>query len=258
MTEKLIQDFENWLPKERKNMNNTVELIGSYGGDITHALSAWASTTRDLDFVDKNGVPRRERIPAHLNMLASNGHETPFEKSMLHFLCTTDIATHIHLLKHRIGVSVNAESARYKELKDDKFYVPYDWDEEERQKYINFMELAYKNYHETIENLIKKGFSRKRAKEAARMYLPYGNQITCDISFNFRSFVHFVRLRYSKHAQREVSMLARQMIEQVLAIPGNPFKHSLEAFGIVRDGVIMNETDAIPNIAFTKLDETVK
>jgi len=27
---------------------NKVELIGTYGGDETHALSAWTSTSRDL------------------------------------------------------------------------------------------------------------------------------------------------------------------------------------------------------------------
>ena len=67
-------------------MKNTVELIGYYGGDIEHALSAWTSTSRDL-------TPEKiERIPNLLNMLASNGHETPFEKSSLHFLVTSEFA----------------------------------------------------------------------------------------------------------------------------------------------------------------------
>lgn len=230
---------------------NKCELVGHYGGDESHALSAWTSTSRDLT-EDKNN-----RIPKLLKMLAENGHETPFEKSTLHFLCTTDIATHIHIIKHRIGVSVNGESARYKELKDDKFYVPYDWDDAEKRDYIAFMGFALANYHSTLERLVAKGISRKRAKETARMYLPYGNQITCDVSFNFRSFMHFVGLRYSTHAQVEVRNLAKQMLEQVIAIEGNPFKHSLEAFGVVRDGVLMPPTDAGPNIAFSILDESM-
>jgi thymidylate synthase ThyX len=60
-------------------------------------------------------------------MLWSQGHETPFEKCTVHFLVNCDIASHIHLLKHRIA-SINAESARYKELKEDKFYLPEDWE----------------------------------------------------------------------------------------------------------------------------------
>ena len=125
--------------------DNKVELIGFYGGDEAHALSAWTSTSRDLTDDKKN------RVPSLLKMLAENGHETPFEKSSLSFLVTTDIATHIQLLKHRIGCSINAESARYKELKDDKYYVPRDWSNEEKARYIAFMEDALLRYHDTLE-----------------------------------------------------------------------------------------------------------
>jgi len=204
---------------------NKVELLGWYGGDLTHGLSAWTSTSRDL--TDE----KRQRLPKLIQMLAENDHGTPFEKSMIHFLVTTDIATHIHLLKHRIGVSINGESARYKELKDDKFYIPQDWDEDERIRYIAFMEDSLKNYHETLERLVTKGVSRKRAKESARFYLPYGNQITADISFNFRSFMHFQELRNSEHAQLEVREIAKEMLYQVQDT--GAFDLSLKAYGYV-------------------------
>lgn len=213
--------------------NNTVQLMGSYGGDLEHSLSAWTSTSRDLT------EDKRKRIPKLLEMLASNGHETPFEKSSLHFLVTTDISTHIHLIKHRIGVSVNAESARYKELNDDKFYLPDDWNIEPTSEnrlsinWYNFLNAHMKKslslYHQALEELTPE-LGRKRAKESARFFLPYSNQITSDVMFNFRSFVHFQRLRNSEHAQKEVRELAKQMLDLVKAIPDNPFKYSLEAF----------------------------
>jgi flavin-dependent thymidylate synthase len=164
-------------------------------------------------------------------MLAENGHETPFEKSSLHFLVTVDCATHIHLLKHRVGCSVNAESARYKELKDDKYYVPKDWPLAEKAKYIAFMEDALMRYHDALENLVKGGMDRKRAKESARFYLPYGNQITMDVMFNWRSFNHFLGLRMKPEAQREICDLAEQMLDLVRNIPGSPFEHTITAFG---------------------------
>jgi flavin-dependent thymidylate synthase len=166
-------------------------------------------------------------------MLAENGHETPFEKSSLHFLVTVDAATHIHLLKHRIGVSINGESARYKELRDDKYYLPNDWSLEEQSKYIAFMEDALMRYHDALERFVEDGMSRKRAKESARFYLPYGNQITMDIMFNWRSFHHFLELRMKPDAQREVRELSEKMLQIVRDIPGDPFKHTLEAFGYV-------------------------
>jgi flavin-dependent thymidylate synthase len=137
----------------------------------------------------------------------------------------------VHLLKHRIGVSINGESARYKELKDDKYFLPKDWPLDEQAKYIAFMEDALMRYHDTLESLVENGMSRKRAKESARFYLPYGNQITMDVMFNWRSFTHFLGLRMKPDAQREVRELAEKMLDLVRNIEGNPFKHTLEAFG---------------------------
>jgi thymidylate synthase (FAD) len=202
---------------------NSVELIGTYGGDESHALSAWTSTNREL--TDE----KRERVGKMLMTLAEAGHHTPFEKSTLHFLVECDTASHIHFLKHRIGVSVNGESARYKELKADKFYVPVDWNTREAAEYFNFIMQCYKRYHETLDRLIQSGIPRKRAKESARFYLPYGNQLTLDISFNFRSFMHFQRLRNEEHAQLEIRMLAIRMLELVKET--GQFDLSLAAFG---------------------------
>lgn len=204
-------------------MENTVQLLGYYGGDVTHAMSAWTSTERDLE-------GKRDRIPALIEMLESNEHGTPFEKSFLHFLVTCDTATHIHIIKHRIGVSVNGESARYKELKDDKFLVPHDWPEEDQQELKEWMWHAYHKYHAKVEKLTPL-LGRKRAKESARFLLPYANQIDLDVAFNWRSFYHFQKLRNSEHAQLEVREIAQKMLQLVKEIEGNPFKHTLEAFG---------------------------
>jgi thymidylate synthase (FAD) len=210
-----------------QNRNNQVELIGFYGGDETHALSAWTSTSRDLN------DEKRARMGNLLNMLARENHGTPYEKSAIHFLVTTDIASHIHLAKHRTGVSLNGESARYKELKDDKFYVPVDWDDDERARYTEHLNLSLKNYHETLQRLVDKGVPRKRAKESARLYLPYGIQLTADVMFNFRSFVHFIKLRYSNHAQLEIREISHKML-QCVADTGK-FDLSLRAHGLVLD-----------------------
>lgn len=228
MNNKISLEEDSNFQKEKHK--NKVELIGIYGGDITHALSAWTSTSRTLT------EDKKARIPALLKMLAENKHETPFEKSVIHFLVTTDIASHIHIIKHRIGVSVNGESARYKELKDDKFYVPQDWPKEQVALYVEHMEKSFKLYHDCINQLVKNGMDRKRAKESARFFLPYGNQIQADIMFNWRSFYHFLTLRYSLHAQVEVRDLARRMLELVDQT-GN-FEQTLIAFGLKKDGML--------------------
>jgi len=204
-------------------MINQVELLGHYGDDLTHACSAWTSTSRELT-EEKIG-----RVPKLLKMLASEGHHTPFEKSGLHFLVTVDQATHIHLLKHRIGVSINGESARYKELKEDKTYIPSDWPERWNIALHNFTNEANILYHQCLEELTPI-LGRKRAKESARFFKTFNSQITMDIMFNWRSFSHFQQLRNSEHAQIEVRELAQQMLDLVKNIEENPFKYTIEAF----------------------------
>lgn len=226
-------------------MRNTVELLGYYGSDITHAQSAWTSTVRDLSDDKLN------RIDKLLNMLASAGHHTPFEKSSLHFLVRTDIASHIHILKHRIGVSVNAESARYKELKEDKYYLPEDWGDtkvsqtsysaetrfktSEEHRWVDILE-EYNNignslYHQCVKDL-SPVVGRKRAKESARFFKTYSSQIEADAQFNFRSFFHFLNLRNKPDAQLEIREIAAKMLELVKNIEGEPFKLTLEAFNL--------------------------
>lgn len=216
-------------------MKNTVELLGWYGSDLTHAQSAWTSTSRDLT------EEKKSRIPKLLEMLASEGHHTPFEKSQLHFLVTVDQATHIHLLKHRIGVAINGESARYKELKEDKYYLPEDWKGIEISdlpvewidKLEHFTKKSNEAYHECLDELTPI-LGRKRAKESARFFKLMNSQITMDISFNWRSFMHFQKLRNDEHSQLEVRELAQNMLEMVQNIEDNPFEHSLKAFNYGR------------------------
>jgi thymidylate synthase (FAD) len=218
--------------------DNKVQLLGYYGSDQVHACSAWTSTSRDLN-EDKIG-----RIPKLLKMLADAGHHTPFEKSSLHFLVDTDIASHIHLLKHRVGVSINGESARYKEIKEDKYLIPDDWKGIKRTDDIKFgnsdafnwadallqyTELGNKLYHASFKDL-EPVLGRKRAKESARYFKNYNSQIQADVMFNWRSFNHFLSLRNKPDAQKEIREIAAEMLRLVKNIEGNPFEHTIAAF----------------------------
>lgn len=210
-------------------MKNKIEFLGFYGSDETVALSAWTSTSRDL--TDE----KRKRIPNLIDQLWNNHHETPFEKVIVHFLVDAEIASHIHLLKHRIS-SINGESARYKELKEDKYYIPEDWtsmDVLNPFEYTGYPEGAFFEgkitgnelwsdvlydytklgnflYHKCLEDLTPR-LGRKRAKESARFFKTYNSQIQVDIMFNMRSFANFIKLRNSEHAQLEIREIAQEM-----------------------------------------------
>ena len=214
-------------------MNNTVELLGHYGSDETIACSAWTSTSRELT------PGKKARIPKLINMLWRDGHETPFEKATVHFLVNTDIASHIHLLKHRMS-SLNAESARYKELKEDKYYLPQDWiiaygqtrlhgGTDWAEKLEEYTKLGNDLYHQCLTDL-EPVLGRKRAKESARFFKTYNSQIQADVSFNMRSFANFLKLRRSPQAQLEIRQIADIMLECVMSIPDKPFQHTLRSW----------------------------
>jgi flavin-dependent thymidylate synthase len=221
-------------------MNNKVELIGVYGDDELIACSAWTSTSRELT------EEKRNRIPKLLKDLWENGHETPFEKGIVHFLIDCDIASHIHLLKHRIS-SLNAESARYKELKEDKYYIPtefYDLKMTKKfahydiNKFNGFSTWGYllefltietnKLYHHCLQDM-EKQYGRKRAKESARYFKMYNSQIQSDVSFNMRSFANFLKLRMDNNAQNEIHEIAFDMLQLVKET--GKFEHTLKAWG---------------------------
>ena len=218
--------------------DNKVQLLGYYGNDQVHACSAWTSTSRDLN------EDKVARIPKLLKMLADAGHHTPFEKSSLHFLVDTDIASHIHLIKHRVGVSINGESARYKEIKEDKYLIPSDWIDIKRTDNIRFgnsdafnwadtllqyTELGNELYHAAFKDL-EPSIGRKRAKESARFFKTYNSQIQADVMFNWRSFYHFLELRNKPDAQKEIREIAAEMLNLVKSIEGNPFEYTIAAF----------------------------
>lgn len=223
--------------------SNSVELIGYYGSDEIIACSAWTSTSRDLT------PDKKERVGPLIKSLWSNGHETPFEKGIVHFLVNCDIASHIHLLKHRIS-SLNAESARYKELKEDKYYLPKDWGSVTNSDYLcyanetigkgrvewlyvlaSYTKLGNDLYHQCLKDLTPV-LGRKRAKESARFFKTYNSQIQADVMFNLRSFANFIRLRLSDDAQVEIRDIASEMLGLVRGIPGAPFRYTLEAWGV--------------------------
>ncbi len=205
-------------------LKNKVELLGHYGSDEVIACSAWTSTSRNL--TDE----KKARIPAMIETLWANGHETPFEKGIVHFLVNVEQATHIHLLKHRIS-SFNGESARYKELKEDKYYIPEDWPQKWRDTLKDYTDAGNELYHHCLEELTEE-LGRKRAKESARFFKTYNSQIQADVTFNMRSFANFQKLRNSEHSQVEIREISATMLQLVKDIPGEPFKHTLEAWEI--------------------------
>ena len=65
----------------------------------------------------------------------------------------------------------------------------------------------------------------------SRFFKTYNSQIQADVMFNMSSFANFLKLRDSEHAQLEIREIAQEMVTLVKNIEGNPFEHTLKAWG---------------------------
>jgi len=114
-------------------------------------------------------------------------------------------------------------------------HIPQDWSNDEQALLITHCKENFRKYHECLARLVAAGVPKKRAKESARFYLPYANQLTADVSFNFRSFMHFQKLRNEGGAQLEIRNVAKQML--ILVYETGQFNLSLEAFGWTKEKI---------------------
>lgn len=249
------------------NHKNSVFLMDYMGSDKSHSVAAWASTFLELDIpmptdpkirVDQifdhimQNSKRMRSMEDLLNFLAQHNHESPFRMSSFLYGMTTEVATHIQKLKHSILLEAeNAESARYKELKEDKYYLPDDWFEVRvqnqevkdwlqypKEEYLDwflalqeYTELGNKLYHQASKEL-KPILGAARTKETARFFKTYNSQLNSVNKFSFGGVMQFYRKRAADNAQVEIREVAKEMVKCIREIPGEPFKYSLKAFGL--------------------------
>ena len=208
-------------------MNNRAILV-NYSFDWRAVpLSAWASTGISIEDLGLIPVESRlesiftqikntkARTPEGLvEFLATEGHTSPFRHIHLMYIITSDIATHIQFLKHRVGVEINSESARYKRL-SETYYVPDDLPSEVKAKIEAHNRNSHNLYTEIYQDLIEAGYSKGRAKEASRYVLPYSKQLTYFVTLSLQALAHLYKLRVSPHAQKEIRDIVNSMVLQL-------------------------------------------
>jgi hypothetical protein len=236
-------------------MENKVILLDYMGSDNHHALAAWSSTFLELDLEMPDDIHMRvdtiveyilqnsnriRDVEGLLKFLADNHHNSPFRFSVFNFGITLDLASHIHKLKHAVLLlAENAESARYKELKEDKFYLPEDWKDygDIGNEWYNRLQYTSMDtndlYHNCLRDLIGAGMSKKRAKETARYFKMYNSQLNTTNLLSFDGVMQMYHKRHDKSfVQNEIANIVIDMVNCIRDIPNNPFQHSLKAFGL--------------------------
>lgn len=219
----------------------TTDIIDVAGGDDSVLEAMLISTLKDDDVPRMDVTAKQGRI----NFLMRNRHGTPFEHNMIKFRSEAPIFVYREWHRHRIGVSINEQSGRYKEL-PPMFYIPgperpltqvgkpgaYEFvpgTDEQYEFLVNTMKMNAVDAYWEYEQLLDKGIAR----EVARMVLPVNIYSSMYWTCNARSLMAFLSLRvnepdaaYPSKPMWEIDACARAM-EQVFA---DAFPHTHAAF----------------------------
>lgn len=162
--------------------------------------------------------PATATAKGYLRNILGHGHGSVFEHGSATFYLQGVSRDFTHqLIRHR-HMSYSQLSQRYVDESRAKFVVHptlrgMDELESMRISFTAICSSAYKIVVETLEKkLLEAGASpvtaRKGAREAARTFLPGGTETKIVVTANFRAWRHFIGMRATEHADREICEVA--------------------------------------------------
>jgi thymidylate synthase (FAD) len=214
-------------------INKNVELLSFFGNDLMIVNAARVSFRKTKEVLDEKDVKL-------LSYLYEHKHVAPFRHPQLQFRITCPIYVERQLFKHQVGLSANSSSGRYVDF-SDSYTTIKEWRKQSKSskqgseglvdnqldcQVIEEHILAECKY--AYQQLIDLGVS----KEQARTILPLNLNTTFIWTGSLLAFIHLWDLRLKPDTQIETRELARQMLELVKNIEGNPFKHTIAAFSL--------------------------
>ena len=211
-----------------------VELLDYFGSDKMAVDVARVSFGKIKEQFDDKDV----RL---IKFLVEHKHTSPFRHAQLQFRVQCPIYVERQLFKHQVGWSANSISGRYvdfsdsydlpKQLryqsKDSKQGSAGDIPEYENSMLLIKMRELIEKSKDLYEELVQAGVS----KEQCRIVLPLCLETTFVWTGSMLAFLHLCELRLKPDAQKETRDVVEEMLKQVKSIEGNPFEHTIAAFG---------------------------
>ena len=206
------------------------ELINYFGDDlmvVNAARVSYGKTKSEFDDKDQK----------LLKYLVEHKHVAPFRHPQLQFRIECPIFVERQCFKHQTGLSANSISGRYVDFSDNYFKVEQLRKQSKSSKQgsegvLDRPDLIEKiNKH--IENssaLYKELCDSEVSKEQARIILPLALETQFMWTGSLLAFIHFWGLRLKPDTQEETRLLAKEMLNLVQNIPGQPFKYTLESW----------------------------
>lgn len=135
--------------------------------------------------------------------------------------------------------SANSISGRYVDFSDDYYLITNLRKQSKSSKQgsegvLERPDLVdkIKNHIELSKDLYKELCDAGTAKEQARAILPLCLETQFIWTGSLLAYIHFWNLRLKSDTQEETRIIAKETLDLVKNIEGNPFKHTIEAFGL--------------------------
>jgi len=188
---------------------NPNEFIDS---EIDNGKKCLSLKVEDTDVVEFTNIDPVQTILNKINKISAIYHDRidMFEYDdildlvtiTVYFKSVARIITQ-QITRHRNAIS--QQSQRYVEEKNSLFLSPFRF--EEKKMELDNIDDIENNIMSTYNSLLDQGVK----KEDARYYLPQGIESSLYMTFTYRSFFHFLKVRTDSHAQTEVREIAKAL-----------------------------------------------
>ena len=214
---------------------NQVTLLNFMGNDEMVANTARVSYSKKAN---NYTVEQNNKL---ITYLAKHGHWSPFSSPQLQFRLQVPIYVERQLVKTEAGRVYNSVSGRYVDFSDTYYEIEQfrkqstdskqgsaeDFSEPENSRLLDIQNsviiLCKAAYDAAIE--------LRCSKEQARSFLPLSLNTTMIWTGSLFTLIRLCNQRLKPEAQKETQMVVQAMLDAVLNLEGEPFKHSLSAYG---------------------------
>ncbi len=214
-----VKEIDEILYKEYKVLDHgfirVVDYMGSDSSIVQAARVSYGKGTKQIS-----------QDEALINYLMLHSHTTPFEMCEIKFHVKLPIFVARQWIRHRTA-NINEYSARYSIL-DNEFYIPQP-EHIAKQSSVNNQgsgevfdivtakEIAnsLKNDSQLVYYNYKKLIEQELARETARTNLTINYYTQLYWKIDLHNLLHFLKLRADKHAQYEIRVYAKKILELV-------------------------------------------
>lgn len=173
--------------------------------------------------------PATRANDAYLANIIRRGHESVFNHASFTFYVTgvSRALTH-ELIRHRF-LGFSELSQRYVDMDGADFIMPpaFEVTELTKANAVEFENLARVVYNKALVELREHGITGKKAREAARAFMPNMTETKLVVSGNVRAWRDFLKQRMTPDADAEIYAFAGE----IFGVLSDMAPHSFQDFG---------------------------